>query len=1056
MRRMNRPARLASIAFGLLVMSGWSPSTGGAQADAGPQGAAPASAADRRRLHDEAIDKLVSPKSLEDYRRARDIFSRLSGRDDWRTRLADDAIRQVEGGERLDPARRGRVATMGRLHQQALEDVRSGRFREALDHEEQARAICEEVLGRDDSRYWNFLQGLATIHRRIGDYPEASKYYSESLRDLDRRGGRESMNHALVRGELAMMYFETGAWERASPLFSLAQEEWERWASDEFVRADAGGPIYGVLSRAYAVFLNNRAIFCRDTGDPDAARGLFEAAISMLDGLDQPRERAMVAANLADWHRSRGEFKDSIRLYEKCLEDVSRSGGNEFTELAVLCRLTEARIAGGDGVGRASSTLPKLESLLLGPPPGGNTRQLGECFLNLANAYDVLGDRAKAGRLFLEVLLERSREPSGSRDAVFFSSLVGLARVREADGDLAGARAFLGEAAAVALDWLETVPRTMGVRRRFDLRRSLRSVLDRYTAVALEGEAEAEELYGRILGWKGSIGAGFDVGGRVEGDPDLKGFVDELQAIRGRLSNLWHATTRSSVTPPLEDVARLASRKDELETLIAARSPARARDLDSRRIDVARLARALRPGTAFLDFFAYSHRGSADRRILAFVVRPGPNVAMIPLGLEGEMSEAINAWREAVGRGDDETRPGGMAVETVARMAWDPLLPHLGGVDELVVSPDGPLNLLPFGALPSRRTDGFLIEELPISYVASARSLVAADETDVPRGLLAVGGADYGTGAGDAKFGSLSGTLAEAARATEAFRRAYPGETPPADLWEGKGPTERRLKLAFAAPSPKRWSHILLSSHGVFSIPAWASGGKGATDLADPSRLGDAAGATELADSVRLGSLYFSGIALAGANRPDDEEDGVLTADEVHGLDISGAELVVLSGCGTALGVPTAGEGLLGLRSAFHAAGARDVMATLWKVEDGVTCDLIDQFYENLWIGRMTPRDALRHAQVRMLRTGSGASPHPYYWAGFVLSGPPDRSWAPLPEAFGPRTAPCDGPPQTDPARGRGYGRTVAALVAAALLAAAAGWAWGKSRGTGARGPRVR
>lgn len=62
------------------------------------------------------------------------------------------------------------------------------------------------------------------------------------------------------------------------------------------------------------------------------------------------------------------------------------------------------------------------------------------------------------------------------------------------------------------------------------------------------------------------------------------------------------------------------------------------------------------------------------------------------------------------------------------------------------------------------------------------------------------------------------------------------------------------------------------------------------------------------------------------------------------------------------------GEGLTGLQRAFHIAGARSVIASLWKVDDPATQELMRQFYENLWIRRMTKIDALREAQLWMLR----------------------------------------------------------------------------------------
>ena len=141
---------------------------------------------------------------------------------------------------------------------------------------------------------------------------------------------------------------------------------------------------------------------------------------------------------------------------------------------------------------------------------------------------------------------------------------------------------------------------------------------------------------------------------------------------------------------------------------------------------------------------------------------------------------------------------------------------------------------------------------------------------------------------------------------------------------------------------------------------------------------------------------------FAGANKPPEagKDDGILTALEVSALDLSKVDTVVLSACETGLGEVAGGEGLLGLQRSFQVAGAKTVVASLWKVPDAATSKLMQRFYENLWDKKMGKLAALREAQIWMLRdkgnrglaldedqpTDTGPLP-PYYWAAFVLSG---------------------------------------------------------------------
>jgi len=136
-----------------------------------------------------------------------------------------------------------------------------------------------------------------------------------------------------------------------------------------------------------------------------------------------------------------------------------------------------------------------------------------------------------------------------------------------------------------------------------------------------------------------------------------------------------------------------------------------------------------------------------------------------------------------------------------------------------------------------------------------------------------------------------------------------------------------------------------------------------------------------------------SGLALAGANRgqaqeaPDEDAGrGILSAEDVLGLRLSGTELVVLSACETGLGDVRIGEGVFGLQRAFVMAGAKSSAMSLWKVPDDETCWLMEEFYKAMEAG--TARSpALRHAQLAR----KAERPHPFYWGAFVFQGDPGR-----------------------------------------------------------------
>ena len=127
----------------------------------------------------------------------------------------------------------------------------------------------------------------------------------------------------------------------------------------------------------------------------------------------------------------------------------------------------------------------------------------------------------------------------------------------------------------------------------------------------------------------------------------------------------------------------------------------------------------------------------------------------------------------------------------------------------------------------------------------------------------------------------------------------------------------------------------------------------------------------------------FSRILLA----PDKDDSGAVEVREIYGLDLTRTNLVALSACETQLGARSRGDEIVSLNRAFIYAGASSVIASLWTVDDEATSLLMKSFYGHLKQG-MNKAAALQAAQAETRRK----YPHPYYWAGFVLTGDPGES----------------------------------------------------------------
>jgi CHAT domain-containing protein len=207
------------------------------------------------------------------------------------------------------------------------------------------------------------------------------------------------------------------------------------------------------------------------------------------------------------------------------------------------------------------------------------------------------------------------------------------------------------------------------------------------------------------------------------------------------------------------------------------------------------------------------------------------------------------------------------------------------------------------------------------------------------------------------------------AQVAELFASAHEGAG--VALLQGGEASETAFRNA--APA-HRFAH--LATHGFFV------GGPGARALEPRASPGT------LADPSEAGILHpgvLAGIAFAGANarRGEEQDDGILTALEMASLDLGGVELLTLSACETGLGAAAGGEGLLGLQRAAQISGARAVLASLWKVDDEGTRELMGRFYANLWQQGLPRAEALRAAQLAMLRERRPVRD----WGAWVLSG---------------------------------------------------------------------
>lgn len=458
-------------------------------------------------------------------------------------------------------------------------------------------------------------------------------------------------------------------------------------------------------------------------------------------------------------------------------------------------------------------------------------------------------------------------------------------------------------------------------------------------------------------------------------DPATRKLANELTRVRNQMASI---ATRSSHWGVSREEVRESEKLVERErVLVSALGKRLKRRLAGDKwVTLSEVRKKIPKGSVAIEIYRY--RGFSLERGVSYSIKSSQyaawiippegegDVRMIDLSSEGILKKHILKWRAAIQEAPQKiARDGEKAAVDELQKVVRPLVVnmfrrlerHVREYDRWIISPDSTLWLIPWGAFPYE--DKYLAEKKQISTLISTRVLVEPSATVKTGAPVVVANPDYNLGlpggVGFGRFSQLPGSAAEG-RAIAPSLTKLTGKKP--RMLVRKQAVEKDV---VALKSPRI---LVLSTHGYFN----------------PS-------------SRVYNSLLNCGLALAGANgvglnNDRSNNEGVLTGMEVLSIDLRGTDLVVLSACDTGLGKISQSEGVSGLRQAFRLAGARTVIATLWKIPDKETAALMSEFFKELANGA-SKCTALQKAQVTMIkrrRTRNKAA-HPIYWAAFTVTG---------------------------------------------------------------------
>lgn len=377
----------------------------------------------------------------------------------------------------------------------------------------------------------------------------------------------------------------------------------------------------------------------------------------------------------------------------------------------------------------------------------------------------------------------------------------------------------------------------------------------------------------------------------------------------------------------------------------------------------------------------------------AFVIRKGDKQpTFIRLGNANEISGLfVNKYNTV------DSLSGVYAVENAQKLyqlLWQPLEQRLKKGDHVYYSLAGDLSVLSLAALADRHGTR-LKDKYDLVLLSSPTGKDSVTSTLKPTDFIAFGSPAFDLSPSDmaanaSKYGQFSGVdisqglrlrgdnlrgdwqaIPASRQEVETIASLMRGKGIRTTTYLGREASEEAFK-SLSGHSP-RILHV--ATHG-FTIST--------------QKQHDASPFAQSVSSVSPNNtlMAWSGLVLAGGNAtwkgdtiPAGVEDGILTAEEIARLDLSGTDLVVLSACETARGHVDLVDGVWGLQRAFKQAGAKTVLMTLWKVSDDITALFMEQFYKHLLAGK-TIRQSVKLSQDHLIAHGAS---DPFYWAPFVV-----------------------------------------------------------------------
>ncbi|HEV8145677.1 MAG TPA: CHAT domain-containing tetratricopeptide repeat protein [Bryobacteraceae bacterium] len=735
-------------------------------------------------------------------------------------------------------------------------------------------------------------------------------------------------------------------------------------ALENFQQALALARTLGDHVRVAAV-LGQTASLYNLLGDHEKALANYQEALVLHQARKAPLQEAAALSNIGSAYGSLHQPAKAVEYLERAVALFRTTSGGRVPLATTLSDCGQAYIA----LKSYEKAAPLLEESLAISRETGNRWTEAYTMMNLGRAHHALGDLVRASELFNGAVVIQHKLGDARVEAVTQAEIARLERGR---GNLEAAR----EHSAVAVDLVESLRGKVSVA---DLRSSLVASASEYYELHVDLLMQLHKRTGSLARLEEARDAAdrrrarnlrdvltaAGVESSATRDPALDA---NEQRLRQQLAQLSTRRTSLLRTKPTPEAKALIDRQIDdtwieyqtVRSKLLATNPLALSAAESAPIGLEAIRReVLDPDTILLEYSV------GEPRSYLWVVSQS-ELKAFELPRRAQIDDTSRTFWNAVKTGGDAA-----AVERAARDLSHIVLEPAAGLvanKRLLIVADGALQYVPFAALPDPSQAAYrpliAAHEILAEPSASALALLrrGAEERRPATRSLAV--------FADPVFEKDDPRLRPNHRPAESTLAFL---TRAADLQLTRLPSTRQEGRLIAAllPESQRWLALDFEANRAAATSA---------RLNDYRILHFATHGVVESSQPELSALALSFFDVNG--KP---QDGFLRLYEIYNLKMQ-ADLVVLSACDTALGKDIRGEGLVGLARGFMHAGAPRVVASLWKVDDQATSELMRAFYGAMLGPQKKPAAAaLRAAQLAVAKQPRWRSP--YYWAAFVLQG---------------------------------------------------------------------